>query len=90
MPIATVRIAPMERWCEKARAFAEENPQMKRRAGQMVNIIMESCRPNQSGCSAKHEWQVPDDEAAEHFEQMGIEYNPAGKTWICESMLEMD
>ncbi len=88
--IATVRIAPFEQWCEKARNYASYHPAMKSRAGQAVGIILESCRQNQSGCSAQREWRVPDDKAAEHFEQMGIPYNPAGKTWICESMLELD
>ena len=88
--ITSVRIAPMEQWCELAKSYADTNPAFIKLVGRVVPIITESCRANESGCSSQFQWRVPDEFAKIQFDEIGMRYNPLGSFWICSSMLEMD
>jgi len=86
--IARVRIAPVERWCDEARAG--NVPDSATVAGNEILIFTESCRLRFVWRCGGKEWKVEDDSSKRFREAIGKQYVPGIHSWICEHMLEMD
>lgn len=81
--IATVKIAPFERWCDYAKESAgEERPEL--RCGCLVRIRIDYVR-QAADCGGKV-WNIEETSHAELFPHMP-RHSGYG---ICEHMLEMD
>jgi hypothetical protein len=86
--IATVRIAPVERWCEKAFSQCiKYGFTPTKYVGLEIAIIPSSMLGGAFGCNGKA-WMVPAEEAnrIRSIEQDGTKMD----RWVCEHMLEMD
>lgn len=83
--IATVRIAPMERWCEPAKRYS------KLPRGLEINIHTESCFDYgdgfAQGCGGKA-WIVEREWSKRRHEALGIPVTYPHA--VCEHMLELD
>jgi len=86
--IAKVRIAPVERWCERyANAKTEKNlPLARKLVGITVEILTETMRPAQCDPEARM-WFVTEESKRRIGEITG---QPATGNPICEHVLEMD
>ena len=88
--VATVRIAPVERWCEPMRGEYQLRP-LPQLIGMVVAINTISMRTGKqcvNRCETR-EWKIEPSPALELRESVGI--GPAvDSVWICEHMLEMD
>lgn len=87
--IATVRIAPVERWCEGALQYVASYSNYAVLAGMQVEILTESMKREEfSNSPCKRSWEVSEKSDREICEILDLDYTPGGR--ICEGMLEMD
>lgn len=88
--IATVRIAPVERWCtevlDQARSVGKDGAEI---AGRFVKILTQSVRQAQANPCDGREWLI-ESECADELRSITVGNYPQQLTWICEHMLEMD
>ena len=91
--IATVRIAPVEKWCEEMQGKVSANPELALVAGLEIEILTETAflGTNPSGEEEWH-WQTTEDSLTRMLERSGKERNPPTSKYarVCKSMLEMD
>jgi len=85
--IATVRIAPVERWCRQMQYEASVVPAASKLPGMAVQIDTSSmckarCEPN------TRMWYLTPESKQKLYETVGVRGNQ--KSGICEHMLEMD
>lgn len=89
--VATVRIAPVERWCEDTRPVQqiEGHPEV----GMSIQIEANSMDPLMEcdGKPAKH-WKITSESHVALCAKVGRKPQrwENGNVWICEHMLEMD
>ena len=89
--IATVRIAPVERWCRRASEELKQYPGSAVVVGRLIEIIPSSMAvdvdvlgdPDEPG---KKFWLVSESTQSQIISEIG---EHRGR-WVCEHMLEMD
>lgn len=90
--IATVRIAPIERWCPAATEELVRHPLMAELVGHVVQIETERVIPSGLEDCGGRMWETTEstrklfETAVPSFGTGNLEYYP----WICEHVLEMD
>ena len=84
-----MRIAPVERWCEVAKAIAAKHPVVLQESGKYIDIFTESARQGVTWQCGGREWQVEPKLALERRTAMNFD-SDFSRWWVCEHVLEMD
>lgn len=88
--IATVRIAPIERWCEEVLDGSKHLPQRAQLPGMEIQIEPSSLYDGSIGgtCTGKH-WKASR-ESQDRIDKIIHGHTMRSASWWCEHMLEMD
>jgi hypothetical protein len=82
--IISVKIAPVEYWCEEARALTKEYPEMLLWSGRTIKIETLSMRRSEAHCGSD-EWEVVESDIPKP-----PWFVPGAREWVCRPFLEMD
>ena len=83
--IATVHIAPIERWCDPVRANGDQ-----RVVGLPVDIYPQTCQKAYFTTCDGREWKLTDESAERIRGILGKDFHPFVQFWMCEHQLAMD
>lgn len=87
--LATVKIAPIERWCGELLGALRLLPYMRNLPGK--NLQIETSHIEISPYCGGKWWVVSIDSANRNISQFGVkQWEPGDSPMVCEHMLEMD